>query len=340
VLRDIPGCVDLAVDDVAGQPILQIQLRRDELTRYGIPSQSVLDVIEAVSGKPVGQVIEGQLRFPLAAYVPPQYRASPSDLARLMLSTPEGTRIPLTRVADLQEVRGAKYITRESSKRRIAIQCNVRGRDIGSFVAEAQQRVAERIALSPGQRLEWGGQFENMRRAQMRLTIVVPIALSLIVILLYTTFRNAVDTFVVFTSVPFACVGGVLALWLRDLPISISAAVGFITLSGVSVLSSMVLVSALRLRLEQGEAMQPALVGASLSSLRTILMTSLVASVGFLPMATSTGVGAEVQRPLASVVIGGVIASMLVTLVVLPVLCALLNSVRGRTNGSSLASGA
>jgi cobalt-zinc-cadmium resistance protein CzcA len=325
-LREIPGCVDLAVDDVAGQPILQIQLQRDEIARYGISAESVMDVVEAVSGKTVGQVIEGQLRFPLAVVLPPDFRTNPSILAELMLATPSGNRIPLTRVASIREVRGAKYITREWSKRRITIQCNVRGRDIGSFVAQAQQVVGQNVAMPKNYRLEWGGQFENMRRAQQRLLIVVPLALGLIIALLFLTFRNVVDTAIVFASVPFACVGGIVALWFREMPLSISAAVGFITLSGVSVLTSMILVSAVRNNLEAGQDPFTAVTNASLDSLRTILMTALVASVGFLPMASSSGMGAEVQRPLATVVIGGVITSMLMTLFVLPVLCAGLSS--------------
>ena len=317
-LRRLPGCADLAVDDVAGQPILQIQLRRDQLARYGVSAESVLDVVEAVSGKPVGQVIEGQLQFPLAVLLPDDFRQSPQGLAKLMLATPSGSHIPLTHVADVREVRGAKLITRESSKRRITIQCNVRGRDIGSFVAAAQEAVRQNVELPAGYRLEWGGQFENMKRAQQRLMIVVPIALGLIVALLWATFRGVGDTLIVAASIPFACVGGILALWLRGMSLSISAAVGFITLSGVSVLSSMVVVSAVRRLREQGEMPREAIFGASVETLRTVIMTSLVASVGFLPMASSSGMGAEVQRPLATVVIGGVVTSMLMTLFLLP----------------------
>ena len=335
-LRQIPGCVDLAVDDVAGQPILQIQLDRDAIARYGIPAETVMDVVESISGKQVGQVIEGQLRFPLAVLLAEEYRTSPGKLAELMLATPSGNRIPLTRVADVQEVRGAKYITRESSKRRITVQCNVRGRDIGSFVADAQAAVAQNVNIADGYRLEWGGQFANMRRAQQRLLIVVPIALALIVVLLFLSFRQWVDTAIVFASVPFACVGGVIALWMRGMPLSISAAVGFITLSGVSVLSSMVLISAVRTRIDRGDDPPAAALDASLDTLRTIIMTALVASVGFLPMASSTGMGGEVQRPLATVVIGGVVTSMLTTLFVLPALAAM---IRRRTEAVTVADG-
>jgi len=329
-LQTLPGCVDLAVDDVAGQPILQVQLDREQLARYGLPAESVMDVVEAISGKQVGQVIEGQLRFPLAILLPKEFRESPRGLATLMLSTPGGHQIPLTRVADIREVRGAKYITREGSKRRITIQCNVRGRDIGGFVAEAQQVVTQKVKLPSGYRLEWGGQFENMTRAQHRLMIVVPVALLMILGLLWMTFRNLADTAVVAASIPFACVGGIISLWLREMPLSISAAVGFITLSGVSVLSSMVLVSAIRRLLEAGESPRKAIPEACLECLRTVVMTSLVASVGFLPMASSSGMGAEVQRPLATVVIGGVVTSMLMTLFILPVLCAALQQLGRR----------
>jgi cobalt-zinc-cadmium resistance protein CzcA len=322
-LERLPGCADLAIDDVAGQPILQIQVDRAEVARQGVSAQSVMDVIEAVSGKTVGEVIEGQLRFPLAILLPERYRDSPAGLAGLQLSSSSGTHIPLTRIADVQEVRGAKYITRESSKRRITIQCNVRGRDIGGFVADAQAAVNSHVKLPEGYRLEWGGQFENMQRAQGRLMLVVPLALSLIVVLLWLTFRTVADTIIVALSIPFACVGGVIGLWLRGMPLSISAAVGFITLSGVSVLSSMVVVSAVRALREQGLSPQRAIAEASLDCLRTVVMTSLVASVGFLPMASSLGMGAEVQRPLATVVIGGVVTSMLMTLFVLPILCSL-----------------
>lgn len=326
LLRSIPGSADLATDDVAGQPILQIRLDQRQIARYGIPAEAVLDVVEAVSGKGVGEILEGQLRFPLAVRLPEALRASPDSISGIMLTAPTGERIPLSRVATIEEVRGPKLITREWGKRRISVQCNVRGRDVGSFVAEAQQRIAKEIELPSGFRIDWGGQFENMQRAQKRLAIVVPLALALIVGLLYCTYRNGIDTLFIFTSVPFACVGGVAALWVRDMPLSVSAAVGFITLSGVSVLNSMVVVSSLKSRIAEGLPPQAAIQKAAVTCLRTVLMTALVASVGFIPMATSTGTGAEVQRPLATVVMGGVISSTLMTLLVLPVLYSLVGS--------------
>lgn len=323
VLAGIPGCKDLNVEQVTGQPILRISIQQDEIARYGISARAVLDVVESIGSKVVGQVVEGQLRFPLVARLPDSMREDPEAIGRIQLSAPGGERLPLSRVAEIQRINGPKMITREWGKRRITVQCNVRERDVGSFVAEAQQRIESQVDLPKDQfRIAWGGQFENMQRAQQRLMIVVPLALSLIIGLLYLTFRRASHTAQVFVSVPFACAGGILALSLRSMPLSISAAVGFITLSGVSVLSSMILVSAWR---ATKDAWKPgdrplSIHDVATTCLRTILMTALVASVGFIPMATSDGSGAEVQRPLATVVIGGVISSMIYTLFVLPIL--------------------
>ncbi|HZT80583.1 MAG TPA: efflux RND transporter permease subunit, partial [Gemmataceae bacterium] len=326
ILRGVPGCADISTEQVSGQPILEVRLKQGQLARYGIPAQAVLDVLEAVGGKPAGDVVEGQYRFPLAVRLPDRLRDSPEGISSITVPAPSGERLPLSRLADIREVRGPKLISGEWGKRRIMIQCNVRGRDIGSFVEEAQRRIDREFRLpGPSYRLEWGGQFENMVRAQRRLLIVVPLALILILVLLYLTYRNVRETLLVFVGVPFACVGGVLALWVRDLPLSISAAVGFITLSGVSVLNSMILMARLRDPEVEGLGPREAVERAGLTSLRTVLMTALVASVGFLPMATSTGTGAEVQRPLATVMIGGVISSTLMTLFLLPALYALLH---------------
>ena len=324
VLSGIPGCNDLSVEQVTGQPILRITLRQDEIARYGISAKAVLDVVESIGSKVVGEVVEGQLRFPLVARLPDSMREDPEAIGRILLSAPGGERLPLSRVADIRRLSGPKMITREWGKRRVTVQCNVRGRDVGSFVGEAQQKMAAQVDLPKDQfRIEWGGQFENMQRAQQRLIIVVPLALCLIIGLLYLTYRSTFDTLIVFASVPFACVGGVLAVAMREMPLSISAAVGFITLSGVSVLSSMILVSAWRSAVQavkELNAEEPRVMDVAIGCLRTILMTALVASVGFIPMATSEGSGAEVQRPLATVVIGGVISSMFFTLFVLPIL--------------------
>jgi cobalt-zinc-cadmium resistance protein CzcA len=312
-MRDVPGCEDLAVEQLTGQPILRVKVRQDQIARYGVPAEAVLDLVEAIGSKPLGEIVEGQLRFPLAARLPDSLRFGPETISSILLLTPSGERLPLSLLADVERVSGPKMIPREWGKRRITVQCNVRGRDIGSFIADARERITAGVSLPNGYSIEWGGQFENMQRAQQRLAIVVPAALVLILGLLYLTYRNLIDVLCVFASVPFACVGGVLALWYRELPISISAAVGFITLSGVSVLNSMVVITVVRESRTSVEA-------AWLSRLRTIMMTTLVAAVGFVPMAISDGVGAEVQRPLATVVIGGVFSSTMMTLLVLPVL--------------------
>jgi cobalt-zinc-cadmium resistance protein CzcA len=321
VLRRIPGGADIAVEQVAGQPILRIAVRQDDIARYGISAQVVLDIIESVGGKAVGEIVEGQLRFPVVVRLPESLRKGPEALRDIAVRSPAGESVPLERICDIETISGPKFITREWSERRVVVQSNVRGRDVGGFVAEAQAAIQRSVDLPEGQfRLEWGGQFENMQRAQKRLTIVVPLALLLIIVLLYLTYRNVVDTFLLFASVPFACVGGIWAIAFREMPLSISAAVGFITLSGVSVLNGMVLASALRERLARGTARDIAIEETSVASLRTIIMTALVASLGFIPMAISEGTGAEVQRPLATVVIGGVITSTLFTLFILPAL--------------------
>jgi cobalt-zinc-cadmium resistance protein CzcA len=320
VLRAIDGCADLATRQISGLPILRVRIKQDQIARYNIPAEAVLDLIESLGGKVVGNVIEGQLPFPLLVRLPDGIRQSPESIASIPVAASSGERIPLSRLADVQVVSGPKVILREWGKRHLTVQCNVRGRDMGSFVAEARQKIHDQVDLPDGYRIDWGGQFENMERAQKRLMIVVPAALAMIVLLLYLTYRNVVDTAFVFASVPFACVGGVVLLWVRAMPISVSAAVGFITLSGVSVLNGMILVSFLRDLLNRGVPAWTAVEQSCRTCLRTVLMTALVASVGFIPMATSTGMGAEVQRPLATVVIGGVITSTAFTLFVLPVL--------------------
>jgi cobalt-zinc-cadmium resistance protein CzcA len=327
-LRSVSGCQDSSIEPIQGQPMLRIKVQQDEIARYGLPAERVLDVVEAVGGKPLGEVVESELRFPLAARLPDSLCRSQAAIANILLLTPSGEQLPLSRVADVEKLSGPKMIPREWSKRRITVQCNVRGRDVGSFIADAQRAVESQVSLPVGYRVDWGGQFENMRRAQRRMAIVIPLALGLIALLLYLAYRNAIDTLVVFSSVPFACVGGAAALAIREMPFSISAAVGFITLSGVSVLNSMVIISAARDFSAAGAPIGEAVLRAASTRLRTVMMTTLVASVGFAPMAFSNGVGAEVQRPLASVVIGGVISGTLMTMLILPVLYMALHSRR------------
>lgn len=327
VLSSINGAADVAVEQVTGQPMLQIKVNQDQIARYGVSAQQVLDLVESIGSKPVGEIVEGQLRFPLIVRLPEQFRESPQSIGNLLISTPKGERIPLSRLASVDIVEGPSTITREWGQRRITITTNVRGRDLGSFVAEARTKITEKVALpSARYRVEYGGQFENLQRAQTRLMIVVPLALVLIFILLYMTYHNIVDALRVFTGVPFAWVGGIFALWLRDMPFSISAGIGFIAMSGVAVLDDMILVSYIRQLRQKGVPLDEAVTQAAITRLRPVLMTTLVASLGFLPMAFSEGMGAEVQRPLATVVIGGVIGAMIMSLLVLRVLYLLFNA--------------
>jgi cobalt-zinc-cadmium resistance protein CzcA len=315
------GASGLRSDPVTGQPVLQIRPDREQLARYGVSAKAVLDIVESLGGKPLGDVLQEPYRFSLAARLPSEVRRSPEKIRELPVLTPTGERVPLDKLAAVEVIEGPSKINREASRRRLTVQCNVENRDVGSFVTEAQRLIKDQVKLPPGRySLEWGGQFEHLERARNRLLIVVPIALLLIFSLLYVTYNDLRDVLIVFSGVPFACVGGVLALWLREINFSISAGVGFIALAGVSVLNSMVLVTFIRQLRERGLGLNEAIEGAALTRLRPVLMTALVASLGFVPMAVSHGVGAEVQRPLATVVIGGVISSTLLTLLVLPVL--------------------
>lgn len=319
LLGSIPGAADMSTEQLTGQPVLQIRVDQEALARHGIPAKAVMDIVESIGSKPLGEVIEGQLRFPLVARLPDTYRRDTDGVRSIVLPTASGQRVPLENLAAIEEIEGPSTITREWGQRRTTVQVNVRGRDVGSYVAEAQRRLATEIQLPPGRyRIDWGGQFENFERARNRLLIVVPAVLVMIFILLYVTYNRVLDAIRVFTGVPFAIVGGAIALWIRDMPFSISAGVGFIALSGVAVLGDMVLVSYVRQLLAKGRTLHDAIAEACLTRLRPVLMTALVASLGFVPMALSTGVGAEVQRPLATVVIGGVISSTLLTLLVLP----------------------
>lgn len=326
-LQKIPGSTDISTEQVTGQPVLRVKVRQDEIARYDIPANTILELVESISGVPVGEVYEGQLRFPLVIRLPQVDQASPESIGKILVTTPNGEQIPLSRLASVAVEEGPSQISREWGQRRLNISVNVRGRDVGSFVAEAQQAVAQSVTLPQGRyHIEWGGQFENMQRARLRLMIVVPVALALIFSLLYLTYHNLVDSIRVFTGVPFAWTGGIFALWLRDMPFSISAAVGFVALSGVAVLDDMLLVSYIRQLLKRGLELEQAVEQAALTRLRPVLMTSLVASLGFFPMAFSTGMGAEVQRPLATVVIGGVISATVMSLLVLRVLYLVFNS--------------
>ncbi len=321
VLLNVVGAADVGATQLTGQPMLQIKIRQDEIARYGVPARAVLDVIEAIGNRPVGDVFEGQLRFPLTVRLPDEHRRDADAIRAIPVTTPRGEQLPLGRLADVSVSTGPSQIAREWGRRRVTVSVNVRGRDVGSFVEEARRRIESDVAMpSPRYYVEFGGQFEHMIRARKRLMIVVPVALVMIFSLLYMTYGNLVDTVRVFTGIPFAWTGGIIALWLRDMPFSISAAVGFVALSGVAVLDDMLLVSTIRMLRRRGMNLERAVEEAALTRLRPVLMTTLVAALGFVPMAFSTGMGAEVQRPLATVVIGGVISAMVMSLLVLRVL--------------------
>ena len=324
VITAIPGAADVVQEQLTGQPVLRIEVDREAIGRHGISASTVLGTVAALGPREVGMLQEGERRFPIAVSMEDRYRHDPTAVGGLLIGSASGDRIPLEQLASLEVERGAAAIQREWGKRRVVIQSNVRGRDVGGFVEELKDSLAQ-VALPPGYFIRLGGQFENLQRAQARLWVVVPIALSLIFALLYLTYRRLTDALRIFAGVPFAALGGVIALTLRDLPFSISAAIGFVALSGVAVLGDMVLVSTVRQLVAEGWEPRAALVEAAERRLRPVLMTGLVASLGFVPMALNTGIGAEVQRPLATVVIGGVISATVLTLFILPVLYSYLN---------------
>jgi len=336
VLRSIDGAADVTTEQIAGQPMLQIKVDQDQIARYGVAAQTVLDLVESIGSKRLGEIVEGQLRFPLIARLPEQTRASPEAIGAMLVATPSGERIPLSRLAKIETVEGPSTITREWGQRRITITANVRGRDLGSFVTEAREKITAGVLMPSGRyRVEYGGQFEHLQSARTRLMVVVPLALVMIFVLLYFTYHNIVDALRVFTGIPFAWVGGTFALWLRDMPFSISAAIGFIAMSGVAVLDDMILVSYIRQLRQRGVPLDEAVTQAAITRLRPVLMTTLVASLGFLPMAFSEGMGAEVQRPLATVVIGGVLGAMVMSLLVIRVLYLLFSRVASRSDNQS-----
>ena len=320
VLREIEGAGEVSGEQITGQSTLQIVVDPEALARHGVPTRHVLEVVEAVGGLKVGEVRSDQRRFPLVVRLPDHQRTDPEALATTWITTAAGAVLPLKQVARISESEGPSTINREWGRRRITVQCNVRERDVAGFVAEARQKITNQVALPEGYRIEWGGQFENMERANAKLRFVVPLALGLIFILLYFSLKSLLDVVIVATGIPLGAVGGVLALWLRDMPFTVSAAVGFVALSGVAILNGLVLVTFIRQKIESGMAVAEAVVEGCLVRLRPVLMTALVAAVGFIPMAVNVGVGGEVQRPLATVVIGGIATNTLLTLVVLPTL--------------------
>ena len=332
ILAGVAGGADVALEQMTGLPMLTVEPRRAVLARYGLDVADVQDIVStAIGGKTVGQVFEGDQRFDLVIRLAEPLRSEPATLEALPVPLPTGGYVPLRELAAVTIVEGPNAINRENGKRRAVVTANVRGRDLGSFVAEARERIESGLDLPAGYWLEFGGTFEQLISGAERLRLVVPVTLLLIFMLLYLAFRSLADSLLIFSGVPLALTGGVLALWLRDIPLSISAGVGFIALSGVAVLNGIVLVSFIRNLLQEGRPLEEAIVVGALTRLRPVLMTALVASLGFVPMAFNTGVGAEVQRPLATVVIGGIVSSTVLTLLVLPALYRIFHRAKAHT---------
>ena len=321
VVSKVSGAEDVKAEATSGLPQLQIKPDRAAIARYGLNVEDVNDLIESiVAGKQAGLVYEGEQRFNLVIRLNEESGKNIESIKNLLLTSPTGARVPLAQIAEIKLVDAAAQISREDTRRRIGVELNVRGRDIGSFVAEAQEKIEKEVKLPPGYYLKWGGQFENLERATSRLLIVVPIALFLIFVLLFTTFNSVRQAILIYTSIPLAAIGGILALYLTGLPFSISAGVGFIALFGVAVLDGVVMVSYINKLRDEGKSVANAVREGAEARLRPILMTALVATLGFVPMAIATGAGAEVQRPLATVVIGGLVLSTVLKLLVLPML--------------------
>jgi cobalt-zinc-cadmium resistance protein CzcA len=335
VVEKVPGAADVRSERVTGLPYLRIRVRRDAIARHGLNAADVLTTVETIGGKVVSQVVEGNRRFALQVRFQNAQRESLENIQNLKVSDEDGHFIPLSQLADISSESGPAQISRENAQRRVSVEVNVRGRDLGSFVAEARRVIEHQVKLPEGYSMDWGGQLEQLESASRRLGIAVPVALLLIFVLLYFNFNAVLPAILIFLNVPLAATGGILALLVRGMPFSISAGVGFIALFGVAVLNGIVLLSYIERRRQEGVGLAEAVEQGALVRLRPVLMTAMVASLGFLPMALSTGAGAEVQRPLATVVIGGLITSTLLTLLVLPAAYLWIEARRGRRQASA-----
>lgn len=320
VVSQVPGAAETKAEQVAGLPYLRVIIDREAIARYGINTSQVLDTVRAIGGRTVGQVVKGNRRFFIQVRFSPEDRKNFDRIKDIRVSDPRGRLIPITQLADIKIETGLAQISRENIQRRLAVETNVRGRDLAGFVADAQQAVEQQIQLPEGYWIEWGGQFEQLQRASKRLAIVLPLALFLIFVVLYTMFNSVRPAVLIYLNIPLAATGGILALALRGMPFSISAGIGFIALFGVAVLNGVVLMSYVLDLRKKGRTAEEAAYEGAMIRVRPVLMTALVASLGFLPMALSSSAGAEVQQPLATVVIGGLVTSTALTLLVLPTL--------------------
>ncbi len=337
VAKAVPGAADVKLEQATGLPLLTVTPDREALVRYGLNPGAVQETVAtAVGGEVSGQLFEGDRRFDIVVRLPERLRQDPAALADLPIplgggdNADESSRVggwsdtprtvPLREVARIETLQGPNQINRENGKRRVVVTANVRGRDLGGFVSQLQQRIDAEVQVPTGYWIDYGGTFEQLISAGQRLSVVVPVTLAIIFALLFMAFGSAKDAIIVFSGVPLALTGGVVALMMRGIPLSISAGVGFIALSGVAVLNGLVMIAFIRKLREQGDVLDDAIVDGALGRLRPVLMTALVASLGFLPMAFNVGAGSEVQRPLATVVIGGIVSSTFLTLLVLPAL--------------------
>ena len=332
VLSTIKGAADVKVAQTDGLPVLEVKVKKEMAKRLGLNVSDILGVVsKAVGGNEAGVLYEGDRRFDIIVRLSPSIRESPIALENIPIPLPQGRTerkglafVPLKEVATLIATEGLNEISRENGKRVVIVQANVRGNDLGSFVSTAKQQIEAKVKIPPGYWIEWGGQFENLISARNHLLLVIPLCFALIFFLLYSSLHSIKESLIVFSGVPLALTGGILALWLRDMPFSVSAAVGFIALSGIAVLNGLVMLTYINQLTEEGHPLEESIFTGALTRLRPVLMTALVASLGFVPMALATGTGAEVQKPLATVVIGGLITSTMLTLFVLPALCQLL----------------
>jgi cobalt-zinc-cadmium resistance protein CzcA len=320
ILQQIGGAADSSIEQEPDQPQLRIQIKRQEAARYGINMSDVEDIIElAIGGRSIGTVFEGEKRFDVAARYIPEARADATAISKILVPAPDGSRIPLSQLADIEVRDGATIIARRENKRSITIRTNIRGRDQGGFVAEAQRRLAEEVKLPEGYQVFWGGQFENLQRARGRLIVIIPLTIFIIFGLLFGAFGSVRDAGLALLNVPFSLVGGVIALYLRGINFSVSAAVGFVTLFGVAVMSGLLYISEIkRRRRENGVSLEQAVVEGAKAQVRPRFLLILVALLGMIPAATATGIGSDIQRPLATVVVGGLLSTLVLTLIVLP----------------------
>ena len=320
MLRQVPGAADTSIEQEAEQAQVRIAIDRVQVARYGINVADVQDVIDlALGGDPITAVFEGDRRFDVVVRFAPEARADPTAIGNILIPTRDGGRVPLSELADIRTVDGQTIIARRENERQITVRTNIRGRDQGGFVADAQDRFDQTIKLPAGYRVDWGGQFENLERARQRLSVIIPITIGLIFALLFVTFGSALDAFLVLLNVPFSLAGGLIALWLRGINLSVSAAVGFISLFGVAVMSGVLYISEInRRRREPETTLHDAVVGGARVQFRPRLIVILVAALGMMPAALARGIGSDIQRPLATVVVGGLTSTLLLTLIALP----------------------